>query len=312
MALLVGSGSMATSLQNTLLLTAAAAALAPRGSLLSAVLLAAGSADWLHGAVLLAVPLGLLAASRHSTAGSGSGSAAAAQEGMALRRLAGYLCCWAATAATLACAHEALPPGLVAAVGFLGWRDAVPPASAASLAGDPLAWVGARAAQQPAHLSGAVVLPAASLEPGLGLHWYLLAQSFPQFRFAREAREGFGSPRCRRQAGRGAGLRQGCRLACGRHADPGVQWPALLACLPSYWLSAACCLVTAPPAAVAQRLRPALLAPRRVVAGRSSCTCCAGCQPPSCSRWRCGSAASRACCWPPARWRAACCTRGRS
>ncbi|KAL4437106.1 hypothetical protein ABPG75_004245 [Micractinium tetrahymenae] len=188
--LLAGSGCLATSMQNAALLAAAAAALAPNGALLSAVLLAAGGAGWLPGAVLLAVPLGLIIANHGNTAGgsSDSGSACASdssaslQPGIALRRLAGYLCCFAGSAAALAHAGHMLPPSLAAAVGLAGGHGAAPAVSPTDLAADPLAWVGARVAQQQPHLGRAAVLPAASLEPGLGLQWYLLAQSFPQFR----------------------------------------------------------------------------------------------------------------------------------
>ncbi|KAL4424807.1 hypothetical protein ABPG77_000847 [Micractinium sp. CCAP 211/92] len=186
-ALLAGSGSVATSIQNAALLAAAVAALAPRGSLLSAMLLAAGSADWLPGAVLQGVPLALLAASWQRSSGgsggaSGSDSGAAPHVRVVARRLAGYLCCFAATAAALGHARSALPPVVAAAVGLAGGRSEAPAVRPADLAADPLAWVGTRVAQQPPHLRDAVVLPAATLEPGLGLHWYLLAQCFPQYR----------------------------------------------------------------------------------------------------------------------------------
>ncbi len=203
-ALLAGSGSVATSIQNAALLAAAVAALAPRGSLLSAMLLAAGSADWLPGAVLQGVPLALLAASWQRSSGgsggvSGSDSGAAPHVRVVARRLAGYLCCFAATAAALGHARSALPPVVAAAVGLAGGRSEAPAVQPADLAADPLAWVGTRVAQQPPHLRDAVVLPAATLEPGLGLHWYLLAQCFPQYRCA-GGRQGVG--RWRRCEGR--------------------------------------------------------------------------------------------------------------
>lgn len=54
-ALLAGCSGVAACAQNLALLGALAAALAPGGVLLSPVLLAVGSADWLPGGVLLAV-----------------------------------------------------------------------------------------------------------------------------------------------------------------------------------------------------------------------------------------------------------------
>lgn len=326
-ALLAGSGDLATSIQNAALLTAAAAALARRGSLPSAVLLAAGSAAWLPGAVLQAAPLALLAATRQPGSGPdgsggsravsgsacGSASTSAVQASAVARRIAGYMCCFAATAAALAHAQRALPPGLAAAVGLAGGHAAAPAVSPADLAADPLAWVGARVAQQPPHLGSAAVLPAASLEPGLGLQWYLLAQTFPQFRCTRGAAKLQRLALLEGAAGlalRGAAaLTQGCVMPTG--ADP-----AALPCLhelcrtPARRLQPSGCPPGFP--ATAQTLSRAAFPSSQPPAGPFSCTSCAGCPRLSCCRWQCGSATSRACCWSLARWRAPCCTRGRS
>ena len=109
--------------------------------------------------------------------------------------LAAYCCCFAASVAALLHLRALLPPLQAAQLyqwmGPAGWQ-----AAALSLVdcqphqqqqqqqqqADPLAWVGARASQQPLHQAAAALLPAASLQPGLGLHWYLLAQTFPKFR----------------------------------------------------------------------------------------------------------------------------------
>lgn len=201
--------------------------MSPGGLLLSAVLLAAGSSDWLPGAVLLVVPLALLSsgtrgdtggstddASSGSSGGSrsrgGKGAGSEGSEGSnpahtlsgssissksadmlpVLRCLAAYTCCFAATTASLSQAQRLLPPQHALVMGqWLGlgsWQAAVPAVTLAELQHDPLAWVGARITQQPLHQHSAVVLPAASLQPGLGLHWYLLAQAFPQFRWVQE------------------------------------------------------------------------------------------------------------------------------
>ena len=219
-AVLAGAAAPAASAQNAALLGAAAAALAPGGTLLSAVLLAAGAADWLPGAVLLAVsvgagvgsrldqrpsclgphrlappnatvsaqvPLAMLAAraAGHSRPSSSSTSPLPA----ALGPIAAYCGLAAATLAALPSLAQLLPPGATAWAGcLLGSAGglALWPAAQQALAGDPLAWVGGRASQQDAfQLGGAPpLLPAASLQPGLGLHWYLMAQAFPRFRCA--------------------------------------------------------------------------------------------------------------------------------
>ncbi|PRW58222.1 3-oxoacyl-ACP reductase [Chlorella sorokiniana] len=184
-AALAGAASPLASLQNLLLLGAAAAALTPGGAALSAVLLAAGAADWWPGAVLLAVPVSMLAAQRAQHSCSMPSSGCTAQRSL-LKQLAAY---WALLTATLATFHQLarlLPPPagaqLSALLGFGRWQPTVQPLQQSSEPADTLAWVGARAGQQQLYQHGGPLLPAAALQPGLGLHWYLLAQAFPQFR----------------------------------------------------------------------------------------------------------------------------------
>jgi hypothetical protein len=127
-----------------------------------------------------------------SSASSSIGSGGRSPLGAAIadaKPLAAYCCCFAASAAALLYVRALLPPLQAAQldqwIAPAGWQQA-----AVSLVDqqhqlqqvDPLAWVGARASQQQPHQAAAALLPAASLQPGLGLHWYLLAQTFPKFR----------------------------------------------------------------------------------------------------------------------------------
>lgn len=133
------------------------------------------------------MPLALLAASpchgaqAQRTAGQSSGPPL----GPALKALVAYGALVAASVAVLAQACSLLPPGLAATLDRVqllpaGLQQAVPQPGGPSEA--PFAWVGARAAQQSPFQPPSPLLPAAGLQPGLGLHWYLLAQAFPRFR----------------------------------------------------------------------------------------------------------------------------------
>ena len=174
--------------QNAALLGAIVAALAPGGAALSAGLVVLGFGDWLPGAVLLAAPLALLAATPPAAAPNANGNTAAkpAAPLPTVKRLAPFACALIVAAAVLPQVFRLLPPHAAMALdgwlGVAGWQAAVPALQPQQRGNDPLHWVGARIAQQPAQAAAVAVLPAASLQPGLGLHWYLLAQAFPQFR----------------------------------------------------------------------------------------------------------------------------------
>ena len=135
------------------------------------------------------VPVSLLAAQRAQQPSSncrpGSGSAARRPP---VRQLAAYWGLLAATLAALPQLARLLPPParaqLTALLGLSRWQPFVLPVQPGSQSPDPLVWVGARAGQQQLYQHGGPLLPATALQPGLGLHWYLLAQAFPQFRSA--------------------------------------------------------------------------------------------------------------------------------
>jgi hypothetical protein len=133
------------------------------------------------------IPLALLCAAG-SQVGKLSKSGAARHIAKAV---AAYGCAAAVVAGALLQLVDALQPPTAARLhhwlGLAGWRLSLPssPLPGTDGAGsDPLAWVGWRVDQQPMHLRPSLLLPAASLQPGLGLHWYLMAQAFPRFRQA--------------------------------------------------------------------------------------------------------------------------------
>lgn len=133
----------------------------------------------------LQVPVSMLAAQRAQQPSSRPSRARTPQQAP-LKQLAAYWVLLATTLAALLQLARLLPPPAGAQLsGLLGlgrWQPFVPPLQQGSDSSDALAWVGARAGQQQLYQHGGPLLPATLLQPGLGLHWYLLAQAFPQFR----------------------------------------------------------------------------------------------------------------------------------
>lgn len=131
----------------------------------------------------------MLAAQRNRQPGSGHSrlSSDGQAQGPPLKQLVAYCALVAGTLAALPQLARLLPPPagaqLSALLGVGQWHPFVPQPVHADANADPLAWVGARTGQQQLYQHGGPLLPAAALQPGLGLHWYLLAQAFPQFRW---------------------------------------------------------------------------------------------------------------------------------